>query len=435
MPRPGARRGSSSSSTRSSTWPSSRRSTARRAPASTIDLIVRGACSIQPGPARRVGADPRPLDHRRVPRALADLELRQRRRARVLHRLGGPDGPQPRPAGRGGRAGRGPRRPGAAGRDHRRHARRRPPLVAAPAGRDLGPDRDARGPGGHHRHLRDAEGGRAGARQRRARRRAGRAPAPARWTRAHERRRRSARSRSSSSTGSSTSPPPSATSWPTRSARSAGPRRRARRSSRTATSTPPTARWPGPASRSGCGSPGAGTIVSVKSLGRTEGAGGAMRREELEGPADRTAGPLDWPASDARSLVLELAGDAPLRRARDHPPAPPQADRPRRRHAGRAEPRRGRRRLALARRRPVRRARGGAGQGRRGAAGRAGRGLRAPTRRWRRRRGSKLEAAMAAVGPARAPGGDADAARADGRAPSRRGRRPTTTRPPTSTPR
>ena len=37
-----------------------------------------------------------------------------------------------------------------------------------------------------------------------------------------------------------------------------------------------------------------------------------MRREELEGPADRTAGPLGWSASDARSLVLELAGDAPL---------------------------------------------------------------------------------------------------------------------------
>ena len=31
-----------------------------------------------------------------------------------------------------------------------------------------------------------------------------------------------------------------------------------------------------------------------------------------KGPADRTAGPLEWPASDARSLVLELAGDAPL---------------------------------------------------------------------------------------------------------------------------
>ena len=57
---------------------------------------------------------------------------------------------------------------------------------------------------------------------------------------------------------------------------------------------------------------GRDTIVSVKSLARTNGAGGSVRREELEGPADRTAGPLEWPASDARSLVLELAGDAPL---------------------------------------------------------------------------------------------------------------------------
>ena len=57
---------------------------------------------------------------------------------------------------------------------------------------------------------------------------------------------------------------------------------------------------------------GRGTIVSVKSLARTEGPGGSLRREELEGPADRTAGPLEWPASDARSLVLELAGDAAL---------------------------------------------------------------------------------------------------------------------------
>ena len=57
---------------------------------------------------------------------------------------------------------------------------------------------------------------------------------------------------------------------------------------------------------------GRGTIVSIKSMSRTEGPGGAMRREELEGPADRTAGPLGWSASDARSLVLELAGDAPL---------------------------------------------------------------------------------------------------------------------------
>ena len=37
---------------------------------------------------------------------------------------------------------------------------------------------------------------------------------------------------------------------------------------------------------------GRGTIVSVKALARTEGAGGSVRREELEGPADRTAGPL-----------------------------------------------------------------------------------------------------------------------------------------------
>jgi len=57
---------------------------------------------------------------------------------------------------------------------------------------------------------------------------------------------------------------------------------------------------------------GRGTVVSVKSLARSEGAGGSVRREELEGPADRTVGPLEWPASDARSLVLELAGDAPL---------------------------------------------------------------------------------------------------------------------------
>ncbi len=57
---------------------------------------------------------------------------------------------------------------------------------------------------------------------------------------------------------------------------------------------------------------GGKTLVSVKALARTEGVGGSVRREELEGPADRTAGPLEWPTSDARSLVLELAGDAPL---------------------------------------------------------------------------------------------------------------------------
>jgi CHAD domain-containing protein len=57
---------------------------------------------------------------------------------------------------------------------------------------------------------------------------------------------------------------------------------------------------------------GRDTAVSVKALAPTTGSGGSVRREELEGPADRTAGPIEWPASDARSLVLELAGDAPL---------------------------------------------------------------------------------------------------------------------------
>ncbi len=57
---------------------------------------------------------------------------------------------------------------------------------------------------------------------------------------------------------------------------------------------------------------GGETLVSVKSLARSEGPGGAIRREELEGPADRVAPPVDWPASDARALVLEHAGDALL---------------------------------------------------------------------------------------------------------------------------
>ena len=57
---------------------------------------------------------------------------------------------------------------------------------------------------------------------------------------------------------------------------------------------------------------GADTIVSVKSLTATEGDGGAVQRDELEGPADRVAPAAEWPASDARSLVLEHAGDAPL---------------------------------------------------------------------------------------------------------------------------
>ena len=55
-----------------------------------------------------------------------------------------------------------------------------------------------------------------------------------------------------------------------------------------------------------------GTTVSVKSTSRRPDGSGLHRREELEGPADRTAGPRDWPPSDARSLILEQCGDAPL---------------------------------------------------------------------------------------------------------------------------
>jgi CHAD domain-containing protein len=54
-----------------------------------------------------------------------------------------------------------------------------------------------------------------------------------------------------------------------------------------------------------------GTLLTVKSTNRRNG-GASHRREELEGAADRTAGPRDWPPSDARSLILEMCGDAPL---------------------------------------------------------------------------------------------------------------------------
>ena len=106
----------------------------------------------------RLGARPGPVDRRRVPRALADLGLRQRRRHRLVHRLGRPDGSQPRSAGRGDGPGRGSRGPRAAGGDLRGHARRRPPLLAARPGRDLEADRgDHRRPR-HLRHPPGAEG-------------------------------------------------------------------------------------------------------------------------------------------------------------------------------------------------------------------------------------------------------------------------------------
>src|SRR6185295_12059595 len=54
------------------------------------------------------------------------------------------------------------------------------------------------------------------------------------------------------------------------------------------------------------------TTVAVKSAVRRLNGDAMHRREELEGPADRTSPPRDWPPSDARSLILEQCGDAPL---------------------------------------------------------------------------------------------------------------------------
>ncbi|MDP9482200.1 MAG: CYTH domain-containing protein, partial [Chloroflexota bacterium] len=54
-----------------------------------------------------------------------------------------------------------------------------------------------------------------------------------------------------------------------------------------------------------------GTVVTLKSTA-DPGTGSLHRREELEGPADRTSDVAGWPPSAARSLILELCGDAPL---------------------------------------------------------------------------------------------------------------------------
>jgi CHAD domain-containing protein len=52
------------------------------------------------------------------------------------------------------------------------------------------------------------------------------------------------------------------------------------------------------------------TVIGLKRQAAPEGR--LHRREELEGPADPGTPPADWPASPARSVVLELCGDAPL---------------------------------------------------------------------------------------------------------------------------
>ena len=122
-----------------------------------VELLVRGICTLRPGRRGPLGHDPRRLRRRPLPRALAHLPLRERRRSRVLHRLVGSAAAQPAPAGRAARAGARRRAPRAArsgprsvpaGRHRLGPARRRPLRVlgqrwAVGAG-------DARRPGERH---------------------------------------------------------------------------------------------------------------------------------------------------------------------------------------------------------------------------------------------------------------------------------------------
>ena len=136
-------------------------------------------------------------------------------------------------------------------------------------------------------------------------------PGPARWT--HGRDRRGKRPwRSSSSTASATWPPPNDCWRPSRLGPFAGGAGRAR-------ATQLEDRYvdtaDGALARAGFAvrlrQSGGETIVSVKSLTR-RGPGGAIRREELEGPADRVGAAGRLAGIGRRALVLEHAGDAPL---------------------------------------------------------------------------------------------------------------------------
>ena len=217
-------------------------------------------------------------------------------------------------------------------------AGRRPAVVAAPAGRTLGPDRDARGasPGTidtfETLKERALESGA---------RRVGAAPArvrvQGRWIRGRDRgraqvpRRRPGRGRAMSSrpTGSGRSPArPAARAGDA----ARGPlRRHARR-------RPGACRFRGPAPAERRRDDRVGQVAGPRGRAGRQ----LSHREELEGPADRVAPPIDWPASDARALVMEHAGDAPLvervtiRQLRREAPVALGGD------ARRAEPRRGR---------------------------------------------------------------------------------------------
>jgi CHAD domain-containing protein len=53
-----------------------------------------------------------------------------------------------------------------------------------------------------------------------------------------------------------------------------------------------------------------GTIISIKA--QNSSTGRLQRREEIEGPADAGLVAKDWPASQARTVIMELCGDEPL---------------------------------------------------------------------------------------------------------------------------
>ena len=76
-----------------------------------IEIVCRGICTLVPGAARGVRADPRRQRARPLPRAQPCLLVPDRARGDGAHRQRRPDAPQPRPPGRGARPAGGPAAP------------------------------------------------------------------------------------------------------------------------------------------------------------------------------------------------------------------------------------------------------------------------------------------------------------------------------------